>query len=266
MVLCWLSTDPLAEQTPTVSPYVYVSNNPINSIDPTGMSTEDPPSKGWNRFFGGLKMVGGILETVAGATGGAASSWTGVGGVVGFGVALHGSDVASSGFMQMVTGDNTSSFTSRAIQRTGVSRNTAENIDAGISIVGTAGAGSLTNASKITTATSAYSKIGSTGKVGEDALKLLGGESQVYLKTSEGGRYIDQLVNGVANESKVGYTTLTKSITTQIAKDAEIVKNGTGGVQSSVWHFFKSPVTGQGGASAPLLKELAKNGITPVIH
>jgi hypothetical protein len=93
-----------------------------------------------------------------------------------------------------------------------------------------------------------------------------GGESQVYMKTSEGGRYIDQLVGGVANESKVGYTTLTKDITTQIAKDAEIVRKGTGGVTEAVWHFFQSPVTGKGGASQPLLDELAKNGIKAVIH
>jgi RHS repeat-associated protein len=117
-----------------------------------------------------------------------------------------------------------------------------------------------------TSEVSAFSKIGSTGKVGEDALKLLGGESQVYMKTSEGGRFIDQLVNGVANESKVGYTTLTKDITTQIAKDAEIVTKGTGGVKEAVWHFFTSPVTGKGGASQPLLDELAKNGIKAVIH
>jgi RHS repeat-associated protein len=116
------------------------------------------------------------------------------------------------------------------------------------------------------TEASMYSKIGSTGKVGEDALKLLGGESQVYMKTSEGGRVVDQLVNGVANESKVGYTTLTKDVATQIAKDAEIVKNGTGGVQSAVWNFFRSPVTGQVGASQPLLDALTKNGINYIIH
>jgi len=46
--------------------------------------------------------------------------------------------------------------------------------------------------------------IGATGKVGETALKQLGGESQVYFKTSLGGRYVDQLVDKVAHESKVG--------------------------------------------------------------
>ncbi|WP_221405140.1 RHS repeat domain-containing protein [Apibacter adventoris] len=32
----WLSTDPLAEKYPNVSPYAYVSNNPVNAIDPDG--------------------------------------------------------------------------------------------------------------------------------------------------------------------------------------------------------------------------------------
>lgn len=32
----WLSIDPLAAKYPQVSPYVYVSNNPINAIDPDG--------------------------------------------------------------------------------------------------------------------------------------------------------------------------------------------------------------------------------------
>ena len=32
----WLSVDPLAEKFPSVSPYVYTLNNPINLIDPDG--------------------------------------------------------------------------------------------------------------------------------------------------------------------------------------------------------------------------------------
>ena len=102
-------------------------------------------------------------------------------------------------------------------------------------------------------------KIGWTGKIGEDALKKLGGESQVYFKTNQGGRYVDQLVNGIAHESKVGYTTLTKSIQRQIAKDVELM--ATGDIKGSVWHFFKSPATGLGGPSDPLAKALTKAGI-----
>jgi RHS repeat-associated protein len=57
----WLSVDPLAERYYKNSPYIYVSQNPINLIDPTGMSEEtagsDPPKKGffgrlWDRWFG----------------------------------------------------------------------------------------------------------------------------------------------------------------------------------------------------------------------
>lgn len=106
--------------------------------------------------------------------------------------------------------------------------------------------------------------IGATGKVGERALKALGGESQVYFKTTQGGRYIDQLVNGVANESKVGYTTLTADISRQIQKDVELMQ--TKQIQGATWNFFVSPVTGAGGPSQPLLQMLQQNGINVIIH
>jgi RHS repeat-associated protein len=40
------------------------------------------------------------------------------------------------------------------------------------------------------------SAIGSTGRIGEAFLKTLGGESQAFFRTSQGGRFVDQLVNG----------------------------------------------------------------------
>lgn len=108
------------------------------------------------------------------------------------------------------------------------------------------------------------SVIGATGKIGEDFLRTLGGVSQKYFSTSLGGRYIDQFVNGVANESKVGYTYLTKDIALQIAKDAELISNRV--ISSSIWHFFTSSVTGSGGASKPLLDALMKAGIEVITH
>lgn len=104
-----------------------------------------------------------------------------------------------------------------------------------------------------------------TGKEAEKHLaRLVGGESQVYFKTSQGGRYIDQLANDIAYESKVGYTTLTDFVKKQILKDAELIEQGT--IKGANWNFFKSDVTGKVGASKPLLEFLAKHGITYTIH
>jgi len=36
----WLSVDPLTNQDPSISPYVYCANNPLKFIDPTGMRHE----------------------------------------------------------------------------------------------------------------------------------------------------------------------------------------------------------------------------------
>ena len=113
-------------------------------------------------------------------------------------------------------------------------------------------------------ANGAFKAIGSTGKVGETALQELGGESQVYFSTNLGGRYVDQLVDGVANESKVGYQSLTAGNELQIMKDVDLIQSGQ--VNGATWHFFTSPVTGLGGPSAPLASSLEQNGITVVVH
>ena len=84
------------------------------------------------------------------------------------------------------------------------------------------------------------------------------------MTTSRGGRYIDQLVGRVAHESKVGYTTLTPSISLQIAKDAELI--AARDIDAAIWHFFRSPQTGLGGPSAPLRQALQQAGIGIVIH
>lgn len=109
-----------------------------------------------------------------------------------------------------------------------------------------------------------YRRIGSTGRVGEEILAGLGGTPKVFFPTSTGARFVDQLVNGIAHESKVGYMTLTRRLERQIAKDAELIANRD--IAGATWHFFKSPVTGLGGPSGSLRAALQRAGIKIVEH
>lgn len=42
----WYGVDPMAEQTPNWSPFVYTFNNPVRYVDPSGMIPEDPDPPG----------------------------------------------------------------------------------------------------------------------------------------------------------------------------------------------------------------------------
>src|SRR5438445_10862954 len=105
--------------------------------------------------------------------------------------------------------------------------------------------------------------IGSTGKIGEDALARLGGRPHAYFMTSQGARFVDRLVSGIAHESKVGAASLTEFVSRQVAKDVELMAEGR--IDGAVWHFFRSPITGEIGPSAPLYELLEQNGIGIVI-
>jgi len=103
-------------------------------------------------------------------------------------------------------------------------------------------------------------RLGSTGDIGEEYLQQNGGTPQQYFQTTQGGRYVDQLVNGMAYESKVGYVSLTEDISLQVSKDVKLL--ATGQVNSVSWVFFPSPLTGVGGPSLPLYNLLTQNGIS----
>jgi len=107
--------------------------------------------------------------------------------------------------------------------------------------------------------------IGATGKIGEDALKPLGGQSQVTFQTTQGVRVVDQLAPGaLAHESKVGYTSLDANTALQVMKDTELLSRGM--VNGVTWNFYRSPVTGRVGPAPALEKALSDAGIKIKVH
>ena len=142
MASIWYGVDPLADKYTTTGGYVYTFDNPIKLIDPDGRGP------GWNRFTGGLRVIGGSLQIIAGFTGGIATSWSGVGAVVGGVAVVHGIDDVQAGVRQLWTGKEVESFTFQGIkagaQLAGASANTANSIatfsDIGLGLVGS-GAG-----------------------------------------------------------------------------------------------------------------------------
>jgi RHS repeat-associated protein len=119
--------------------YAFADENPISEMDPFGLN-------GWTSVFGGLRVVGGGLEAAAGITLGAATSWTGIGAIGGGLVALHGADQVQAGLRQLFTGNQANSLTSQGLQAAGMSPTAANLTDAGISVVGSFGAGLGTTA------------------------------------------------------------------------------------------------------------------------
>jgi RHS repeat-associated protein len=283
----FISRDPIGLAS-GISPYQYADGNPISNNDPSGLIANSVSNTVTNyagqvsswagnnnlgtRALGGLQLAGGVAEFGLGGSLGIGAGWTGVGAVGAVGLMGLGADQASAGLQTMLTGNATPSLVNRGLQGLGATPTQAAWGDALINVTATGGASSLLTSgnsfagtiSSGGAATSAYAGIGSTGKIGETALKALGGESQVYFPTSQGARFVDQLVGGVAHESKVGYTSLTKDVSAQIAKDVELMQ--TNRIQGSTWHFFQSPVTGVGGPSQPLTNALQQSGINIIIH
>ena len=158
----YLSKDPARDGT---NCYVYANDNPLGFTDPDGLRVLGNPY-----VSGALKVIGGIGEATAGIAFGIATSWSGVGAVAGGAVALHGLDQVQAGVRQLFTGTQVDSFTSKGLQGLGLSPGMANLVDAGISIVGTAG---------LSYATSALSAGGNAAKETSTALST-------YRYTTEG--------------------------------------------------------------------------------
>lgn len=98
----------------------------------------------------------------------------------------------------------------------------------------------------------------------EQALRYaFSGVSKVF-NTPFGQRIVDCFSKNVAREAKYGYQGLSQFIQQEINKDAWLLNNGY--IKSVEWHFYVSRVTGKGGPSGPLLKELLAKGFKVIYH
>jgi len=101
-------------------------------------------------------------------------------------------------------------------------------------------------------------------KVGEDFLhEVFGGKSKSF-NTVEGRRVVDDYTTPISRESKVGRTSASNRIKTQVKKDALLLKDKTSGVSEVEWHFFPGK-TGTG-PTKQLEELLRKNDFSIFIH
>lgn len=245
--------------------YAYGNGNPLAMVDPFGLGAANSEESGfWSNL--GSRLWNGV---VAGGTG--AATGAGTGALVGAGVGVFAGGVgAGPGALAGASGGaiwgGITGFVSGLMQDPNASTSTVMKSGATTGIISglTAGiSGPLSLAANSAKTTAAG--IGATGQIGENALaQEIGGESQVFFQTSRGGRYVDQLVNGIANEAKVGYQSLTSEIRLQVLKDIELVN--TQQVQGAIWNFYRSPVTGLIGPSKPLGNFLNANNIPYILH
>jgi hypothetical protein len=138
--------------------FAYANGDPLMQMDPLGL---------WSttQTWGVVKGVGGLVEAVVGYGFAAGTAVTGVGIAGGVIVGTHGVDTMQAGFRQAWGGQQVDTGTSQAIQMTGVSRNTANLIDAGIGVVGSAGTGIATATSKIAAASVTVPEIAGMSKI-----------------------------------------------------------------------------------------------------
>ncbi len=99
----WMNVDPLAEDYPGWTPYHYVHNNPLNMIDPTGMSAEWVPQVNEDGSTSYIAEAGDNAETFASQYGLSQDKAEAITGTTGNNEIAEGTEI-SGGKVKQVTG------------------------------------------------------------------------------------------------------------------------------------------------------------------
>lgn len=100
-------------------------------------------------------------------------------------------------------------------------------------------------------------------KVSQPQVRLVT-DGCVDICNSSNRRIIDNLLDGVAHESKVGFKYLTPELERQIRSDAHLIEIGT--IKGAHWHFLASSHTNKLGADKRVLDLLDELGIPYTVH
>ena len=195
----WTSRDPIGEEG-GLNVYIYVNRNPLAYIDTLGLFAEGGD---WcTCICGFLQMIGGGIEAAAGYSFAFLTAESGVGIAVGMAVGIHGSDVATAGFYTMINGVRQDTLTSQGLQATGVPKNWANGIDAGISMIGTMGVGAATRtAGQVAVATSSANT--SSRVLGNSTFKGVSDDMLVHFSQAKN---LDSIkANGITSQGGYSY-------------------------------------------------------------
>jgi RHS repeat-associated protein len=269
----FLSTDPLAQaiSDPYVAEYAYVGNQPTFLLDPSGLR-----GCGWRdlnplgcieRGYQALDDTGDTIAKLPQTTYHAAKDTCHNAGATGLSCAW----VLWGAADQLLIAPLTSCIQVLGDPDVHVDSITATRAcaNAAIAIV-PIGRGTTMMKSALeaeTLAAKSGSQILTNKAIGDAAADAIasqysGALREVTLQAASGARRLDLLTpQGLAIESKVGRTSLTKATRQQIQRDVELMNDPLGGVTSVEWQFGTSPITGRGGPTGPLEAALRAAGI-----